>query len=115
MSTLAERIDHTADPGYWAVEVRLDEVSGRGKRYLCHADNSRMAFGMAVRLAGTSRNLRGFSSFWIDEDRLDATEPELPRMGAYGDVSDAREWDRLMDAHQASETALAARQTDASA
>jgi hypothetical protein len=115
MSTLAERIKHTADPGYWAVEVRLDEASGRGKRYLCHAENNRMAIGMAARLAGTARNLRGFSSFWIEEDRLDATKPETPPMGAYGDVSDSLEWDRLMDAHQASETALAARQTDASA
>lgn len=115
MSTLAERIDHAADPGYWAVEIRLDEASGRGKRYLCHADNSRMASGMATRLAGTVRNLRGFSSFWIEEDRLDAAAPETPPMGAYADVSDAREWDRLMGAHQASEMALAARQTDASA
>ena len=115
MSTLAERISHTGDPGYWAVEVRLDEASGRGKRYLCHAENSRMAFGMAVRLAGTTRNLRGFNSFWIDEDRVDATKPETLPIGAYGDVSDALEWDHLMDAHQASETALAARQTHASA
>ena len=115
MSTLAQRIDHAAAPGYWAIEIRLDQASGRGKRYLCHAENNRKAFGIAVRLAGAVRDFRGFNYFWIDEDRLDAGKPDLPTMGAYGEVFDAQEWGRLMDAHQASETALAGRQADASA
>jgi hypothetical protein len=115
MSTLAERIDHAADPGYWAVEIRLDDAAGQGKRYLCHAENNRKAFGIAVRIAGAVNDFRGFSYFWIDEDRLVATEPELPTMGAYGEVSDVQEWGRLMDAHRASEEALARRQADASA
>ena len=115
MSTLTQRIDHAADPGYWAVEIRLGEAAGRGKRYLCHAENNRKAFGIAVRLAGSVRDFRGFNYFWIDEDRLDAAAPDLPTMGGHEEVSDAQEWDRLMDAHRASETALAERQADASA
>jgi hypothetical protein len=115
MSTLTQRIDHAADPGYWAVEIRLDEAAGRGKRYLCHAENNRKAFGMAVRIAGAVHDFRGFNYFWIDEDRLEVSEPELPMMGGYGEVSDVRKWGRLMDAHQASEAALAGRQADAAA
>lgn len=114
MSTLTQRIDHAADPGYWAVEIRLDGES-LNRRYLCHAENNRKAFGLAVRLAGAARNFRGFTYFWIDEDRLEASQAKLPAMGGYGEVSGAQEWDRLMDAHQASETALAGRQADASA
>jgi hypothetical protein len=115
MSTLTQRIEHAAAPGYWAVEIRLDDAVGRGKRYLCHAENNRKAFGIAVRLAGSVPDFRGFNYFWIDEDRLDATEPDLPPMGGHEEVSDVQEWDRLMDAHRASETALALRQADASA
>ena len=115
MSTLSQRIEHAAAPGYWAVEIRLDEASGQGKRYLCHAENDRKAFGMAARLGGAARELRGFNYFWIDEERLAAVEPELPTMGGYGEVSDAEEWGRLMDAHLASEAALARSQADASA
>jgi len=114
MSTLSQRIDHAATAGYWAVEIRLDGASGQGRRYLCHAENNRKAFGIAVRLAGAVHDFRGFNYFWIDEDRLDASVPELPTMGGYGEVLDAKEWDRLMDAHQASETALARRQADES-
>ena len=80
MSTLAQRIDHAAVPGYWAVEVR-DETAGRGKRYLCHAANNRKAFGMAVRIAGAVHDFRGFTYRWIEEDRLEGGEPQLPAMG----------------------------------
>ena len=113
MSTLAQRIDHAATPGYWAVEIRLDQAAGLGKRYLCHAENNRKAFGIAVRIAGAVRDFRGFSYFWIEEDRLEASVRDLPTMGAYEEVSDIRKWDRLMDAHKVSETALAERQADA--
>ena len=95
------------------MEIRRDEAFGRGKRYLCHAENNRKAFGLAVRLAGSVRDLRGFNYFWIDEDGLDASEPGLPAMGGYGEVSDPKDWDRLMDAHRASEAALARRQANA--
>ena len=114
MSTLAQRISHAAAPGYWAVEIRLDEAMGLGRRYLCHAENNRMAFGMAVRLAGTAPSLRGFKYAWIDEQRHESTDPKLP-MGASAEVSDVRVWGRLMEAHEASETALAGRQADESA
>jgi len=114
MSTLAQRESHAAAPGYWAVEIRLDESAGPGRRYLCHAQSNRMAFGMAVRLAGTGRDLRGFRYVWIDEQRLEPIEPEMP-MGASAEVFDAREWERLMQAHQVSETALARRQADEAA
>ncbi len=114
MSTLSQRIDHAASPGYWAIEVRLDAASGRGRRYLCHAENNQKAFGIAARLAGAARDYRGFSYHRIDEDRLGASEPELPTMGGYGEVFDAQEWDRLMEAHRASEMALARRQADGS-
>jgi hypothetical protein len=36
-------------------------------------------------------------------------------MGGYGEVLCAEEWDRLMQAHEASEAALARRQADATA
>jgi hypothetical protein len=114
MSTLAQRIDHAAAPGYWAIEVR-DQTAGRGKRYLCNAENNRKAFGMAVRIAGAVRDFRGFTYRWIDEDRLERVEPQLPAMGGYGEVFDAEEWDPLMRAHEASEGALARRQADATA
>ena len=109
MSTIAQRISQDAAPGYWAVAIRLDEASGTGRRYLCHAENNRMAFGMAVRLAGTTPGLRGFNYTWIEEHRLEPIDPALP-MGVSAEVLDAREWDRLMQAHQESETALAERQ-----
>jgi hypothetical protein len=114
MSTIAQRTSHAAAPGYWAVEIRLDELSGPGRRYLCHAENNGMAFGMAVRLAGTTSGLRGFNSAWIEEQRLEPTDPQLP-MGVSAEVLDAQEWERLMEAHQASETALAAREANESA
>ena len=114
MSTIAQRTSHAAAPGYWAVEIRLDEVSGQGRRYLCHAENDRMALGMAVRLAGTAAGLRGFNYAWIDEQRLEPTDPPLP-MGVSAEVLDVPEWERLMEAHQISETALAEREANESA
>jgi len=114
MSTLAQRIDHAAAPGYWAVEIR-DQTAGRGKRYLCHAENNRKAFAMAVRIAGAVHDFRGFTYRWIEEDRLDRVEPRPPAMGGYGEVLEAEDWDRLMQAHEASEAALVRRQADATA
>jgi hypothetical protein len=114
MSTIAQRTSHAAAPGYWAVEIRLDELSGPGPRYLCHAENSGKAFDMAVRLAGTAAGLRGFNYAWIDEQSLEPTDPVLP-LGVSAEVLDAQEWERLMEAHQASETALAAREANESA
>jgi len=115
MSTLSQRIDHAADPGYWAVEIRLAEGAGPGKRYLCHAENNQKAFAMAVQLAGNARGLRGFRSFWIDEGGLEVSEAELPAMGAFGEVSEAAKWARLMRAHELAEKALAEWQAHASA
>jgi hypothetical protein len=114
MSTLAQRIDHAAAPGFWAVEIR-DPTAARGRRYLCHAENNRKAFGMAVRIAGAVHDFRGFTYRWIEEDRLEGVEPQLPAMGRYGEVLETEDWDRLMRAHEASEAALVRRQADATA
>ena len=105
MSGLSERILRSKMPGYWAVEIRLSEASGRGKRYLCQAQDDRAAAQIAVRLMGSALAVRGFSYFWIDAGRLEQTRSRLPALGGYQDVAGPEEWGQLMAAHQASELA----------
>ena len=91
--------------GYWAVEIRLSDTAGRGKRYLCHAEDDRAAAASAIRLMGSDREVRGFNYFWIDPARLERSRTRLPPLGAYQDVAGSEEWGELMAAHRASELA----------
>jgi len=92
-------------PEYWAVEIRLSEFSGRGKRYLCHAQDDRAAARVAVRLMGSALAVRGYNYFWIDADRLEQTRSRLPPLGGHQDITGPEEWAQLMAAHHASERA----------
>lgn len=94
-----------AEPGYWAVEIRMADASAQGARHLCHAENDRAACNMAGRLMSSSRAVIGFDSFWIDERLLQKTRLFLPELGGHQRVASEGEWARLIGAHQASEAA----------
>lgn len=94
-----------AEPGYWAVEIRMADASAQGTRHLCHAANDRAACNMAGRLMSSSRAVIGFDSFWINERLLEKRRSFLPGLGGHQRVAGKREWARLIGAHQASETA----------
>lgn len=102
MSTLSDRITIANAPGYWAIEIHLGETA-QGRRYLCHAENDRAAVNMAGRLMGSSVEARGFDSLWIKEALLERKRSSLPDMGRHQIVSSSAEWDRLVEAHNASE------------
>src|SRR5438067_11086936 len=89
--------------GYWAVEIRLSEAAGRGKRYLCHAQDDRSAADVAGRLMGSALSVRGFNYFWIDPGRLEQSRSSLPPLGSYQEVAGPEEWVQLIATHDASE------------
>lgn len=92
-------------PGYWAVEIRLSEAAGPGKRYLVHAEDDRSAANLAGHLMGSALAVRGFKYFWIDPDRLERSRPSPPPLGGHQEVVGPDEWAQLMAAHDASEAA----------
>lgn len=108
MSIVTERNLVSATPGYWAIQIRLREGAGEGKRYLCHADNDPAASNMGARLMGGAMDVRGFDTFWIDETLLERNRKSLPAAGRHQNVSGAKEWSQLLAAHDASEAAAPA-------
>lgn len=110
MSLFSDRNLTAEARGYWAVEMRLADGAGRGRRYLCHAENDRAACNIAGRLMGSAVDMRGFDSFWIDERLLEQRRSSLPDIGRHQNVSGRREWARLIDAHEASDAAYPLRQ-----
>lgn len=105
MSATSQRIRRSYTPGYWAVEIRQSDAAGLGKRYLCRAQDEASARAIAARLMGSALSVRGFSSYWIELDRLEQTRSDLPPLGEHQLVSGAGEWLTLMAAHEASERA----------
>lgn len=102
MSILSERNQIAGAPGYWAIQIHLGE-STPARRYLCHAENDRAAVNMAGRLMGSSVEARGFDSLWIKKGLLERKRSSLPDIGRHQIVSSSAEWDRLVQAHNASE------------
>lgn len=54
---------------------------------------------------GSSPEVRGFDSFWINEALLERKRSSLPELGRHQNVSGSKEWARLIVAHEASEAA----------
>lgn len=105
MSVFTDRNLISATPGYWAVQIRLRDGMGEGRRYLCHAENDPAAADMAARLMGSDMDVRGFDTFWIDEALLEEARESLPPTGRYQNVSSGEEWSQLLAVHTASESA----------
>jgi hypothetical protein len=105
MSTIAERVLRSEAAGYWAVEVRLAEWAGRGRRYLCHGESDRDAKRMAGRLMGAGGEVRGFDYYRIDGPLKAGVFAAPPALGASAEIRAPAQWDTLMDAHRASEAA----------
>lgn len=105
MSIATDRNLISETPGYWAVQVRLRDGAGQGRRYLCHAENDPAAADMAARLMGSTMDVRGFDTFWIDEALLERDRKSLPASGRHQLVASAQEWSQLLAAHDASEAA----------
>lgn len=108
MSIATDRMLISETPGYWAIQIRLRDGAGEGKRYLCHADNDPAASNMGARLMGSTMDVRGFDTFWIDEALLERDRGSLPAAGRHQNVSGATEWSQLLAAHDASEAATPA-------
>lgn len=87
------------------MQIRLRDGAGQGQRYLCHADNDPAAADMAARLMGSTMDVRGFDTFWIDEALLERDRQSLPASGRHQSVAGAKEWQQLLAAHAASEAA----------
>jgi hypothetical protein len=107
MSTISQRIHRAQMPGYWAVEVRLNEAAGPGKQYLCQARDDPSAAAIAARLMGSGLSARGFNYYWIDKGRLEAGGARLPPLGEHQPVTGPAQWAELIAAHEASELAAA--------
>jgi hypothetical protein len=105
MSTIAERIRRSEAEGFWAVEVRLAEWAGHGRRYLCHGESDRNAKRMAGRLMGSGGDVRGYDYYRIDGPLKAAVFASPPALGASTEVRASAQWDSLMDAHRVSEAA----------
>lgn len=105
MSTIAERVLRSEAEGYWAVEVRLAEWAGGGRRYLCHGESDRNAKRMAGSLMGSGGEIRGYDYYRIDSPLKATVFASPPALGASAEVRSPAQWDSLMDAHRASEAA----------
>jgi len=105
MSTISERVLRSEAEGYWAVEVRLAEWAGRGRRYLCHSQGDREAKRMAGRLMGSGGEVRGYDYYRIDSPMKAAIFAAPPALGEHAEIRAPGQWESLMTAHLASETA----------
>lgn len=59
---------------------------------------------MASRLMGSALDVHGFNYFRIDAPDIAKSRSPLPAFGAYRQILDLDEWDRLMAAHDVSHT-----------
>ena len=109
MSVMSERVLRSEAEGYWAVEVRLAQWAGQGRRYLCHGENDRDARRIAGRLMGSGGEVRGYDYYRIDEPMSSAILPAPLAMGGHAEIRTPAQWTGLMDAHRVSEAAYAAR------
>jgi hypothetical protein len=105
MSTIAERVLRSEAAGYWAVEVRLAEWAGQGRRYLCHGESDRDAKRMAGRLMGSGGEVRGYDYYRIDGPLKAADFASPPALGVSAEIRAPAQWDSLMAAHRVSEAA----------